>query len=184
MKQVHVLDNASYHAISLLNSSMFSKNRFFWFAALAGLVLDRLSKFWVVYTFPLTEPPQTLALIPDVFHFTYVVNTGAAFSFFAQGVGWLRWLSLGVSVALLLLAWFGPTLSKWEQLGYGFILSGALGNGIDRFILGQVVDFLDFRLIRFPVFNLADTFINVGIVCLLISSFAQSSNSTNRNKSS
>ena len=89
-----------------------------------------------------------------------------------------------VSVGLLLLAWFGPTLSKWEQVGYGFILSGALGNGIDRFILGQVVDFLDFRLIRFPVFNLADAFINVGIACLLISSFTQSSNSTNRDKSS
>jgi signal peptidase II len=155
---------------------MFSKNRFFWFAALAGLVLDRLSKFWIVYTFPLTDPPQTLALIPNVFHITYVVNTGAAFSFFNQGVSWLRWLSLGVSVGLMILAWFGPVLSKWEQVGYGFILSGALGNGIDRFILGQVVDFLDFRLIRFPVFNLADTFINVGIACLLIGSFVHPAN--------
>jgi signal peptidase II len=150
---------------------MFSKNRYFWIAALIGSVLDRLTKFWVVYTFPLTVPPQTFPLIPGVFHFTYVVNTGAAFSFFNQGVGWLRWLSLGVSIGLLLLAWFGPTLSRWEQLGYGFILSGALGNGIDRFILGQVVDFFDFRLIRFPVFNVADVFINVGIVCLLIASF-------------
>jgi signal peptidase II len=152
---------------------MFSKNRWFWFAALIGSVLDRLSKFLVVYTFPLTTPPQSFPLIPGVFHFTYVVNTGAAFSFFNDGVGWLRWLSLGVSVVLLLLAWFGPTLSRWEQWGYGFILSGALGNGIDRFILGRVVDFLDFRLIQFPVFNLADTFINVGIICLLIGSFAR-----------
>ena len=77
---------------------MFSKNRFFWFAALAGLVFDRLSKFWVVYTFPLTDPPQTLPLIPNVLHFTYVVNTGAAFSFFAQGVGWLRWLTEPVTM--------------------------------------------------------------------------------------
>jgi signal peptidase II len=152
---------------------MFSKNRYFWIAALIGAVLDRLTKFWVVYTFPLTDPPQTFPLIPGVFHLTYVVNTGAAFSFFNQGVGWLRWLSLAVSVGLLLMAWFGPTLSRWEQLGYGFILSGALGNGIDRFVLGQVVDFFDFRLIRFPVFNVADVFINVGIVCLLIASFTK-----------
>ena len=70
------------------------------------------------------------------------------------------------------LAWSKKfTLNRWEQVGYGFILSGALGNGIDRFLVGEVIDFLDFRLIRFPVFNVADTFINVGIVCLLIASF-------------
>jgi signal peptidase II len=152
---------------------MFNKNRFFWITTLIALVLDRLTKFLVVYTFPLTIPPQSLPVIPGVFHITYVVNTGAAFSMFSQGVSWLRWLSLGVSVGLLLLAWFGPALSRWEQVGYGFILSGAVGNGIDRFILGKVVDFLDFRLIQFPVFNLADTFINIGIVCLLIASFSR-----------
>ena len=69
------ISNAIALFLTFLNRSMFSKNRFFWLAAFAGLVLDRLSKFWVVYTFPLTDPPQTLALIPNVFHFTYVVNT-------------------------------------------------------------------------------------------------------------
>jgi signal peptidase II len=153
---------------------MFSKNRLFWIAALLGLVLDRLTKFLVVYTFPLTIPPASLPLLHGVFHFTYVVNTGAAFSFFTGGAGWLRWLSLGVSAGLMVWAWFGPNCSRWEQAGYGFVLSGALGNGIDRFILGKVVDFLDFRLIRFPVFNLADVFINIGIACLLIASFRKS----------
>jgi signal peptidase II len=76
-----------------------------------------------------------------------------------------------VSLGLIALAWFGPALNTFEQLGYGFILGGALGNGIDRFAAGYVVDFLDFRLIKFPVFNLADVFINVGIACLLIASF-------------
>jgi signal peptidase II len=150
---------------------MFAKNRLFWISALLGLVLDRLTKFWVVYTFPLTIPPASWPLVPGIFHFTYVVNTGAAFSLFNQGAGWLRWLSLLVSAGLMVWAWFGPNWSRWQQAGYGFILAGALGNGIDRFILGQVVDFLDFRLIRFPVFNMADVFINVGIVCLLIGSF-------------
>jgi signal peptidase II len=100
-----------------------------------------------------------------------VTNTGAAFSLFSQGGGWLRWLSLLVSLGLIILAWFGPALNTFEQLGYSFILGGALGNGIDRFARGSVVDFLDFRLINFAVFNLADVFINVGIVCLLIASF-------------
>jgi signal peptidase II len=48
------------------------------------------------------------------------------------------------------------------------ILSGALGNGIDRLLAGEVIDFLDFRLIRFPIFNVADVCINIGIICLLV----------------
>jgi signal peptidase II len=55
-------------------------------------------------------------------------------------------------------------------VGYGLILSGALGNGIDRLVAGEVIDFLDFRLIRFPIFNIADVCINIGIICLLIAS--------------
>ena len=114
---------------------------------------------------------ETRPLLSGVFHLTYITNTGAAFSLLAGEVEWLRWLSLGVSLALLALAWFGPLMNTFEQLGYGFILGGALGNGIDRFTDGRVVDFLDFRLIHFPVFNLADTFINIGIACLLIATF-------------
>ncbi|MGE5658513.1 MAG: signal peptidase II [Actinomycetota bacterium] len=150
----------------------FKKNPLFWVAAAIALALDHLTKLWVVQTFKLAVPPETWPLWPGVFHFTYVVNTGAAFSLFSNGgVNWLRWLSLGVSIALIALAWFGPRVNRWEQAGYGLILGGALGNGIDRFAAGHVVDFLDFRLIRFPVFNLADVFINAGIICLLIATF-------------
>ncbi|MDJ0734098.1 MAG: signal peptidase II [Nostocaceae cyanobacterium] len=145
------------------------KNRFFWIAALVSFFLDQVTKYWVVQTFD--SEGTTMPLIQGVFHFTYVTNTGAAFSLFAGKVEWLRWLSLAVSLALIALAWFGPVLDFWERLGYGFILGGAVGNGIDRFILGYVVDFLDFRLINFPVFNLADVFINIGIICLLIATF-------------
>ena len=145
------------------------KNRLFWLCAIVSIVFDHITKFWVAQTFQLGE---TMPLWPGVFHFTYVTNTGAAFSLFSNGgVYWLRWLSLIVSLGLMALAWFGPRLPRWEQLGYGLILGGALGNGIDRFVLGYVVDFLDFRLIQFPVFNLADTFINIGIVCLLVGTF-------------
>ncbi|NET31516.1 MAG: lipoprotein signal peptidase [Cyanothece sp. SIO1E1] len=149
------------------------KNRFFWIVAVIGLALDQLTKRWVVTNFELTVPPETWPIWPGVFHFTYVTNTGAAFSLFSEGGHWLRWLSLGVSLGLMAMAWLGPRLNGWEQVGYGFILGGALGNGIDRLIAGEVVDFLEFRLIRFPVFNLADVFINAGIVCLLIATFRQ-----------
>jgi signal peptidase II len=144
------------------------RNRLFWIAASAGVALDRAAKLWVMQSFPLQEPPASLPIIPGVFHLTYVVNTGAAFSLF-QGQFWLRWLSLAVSLGLIVFALSTPRLPRWEQLGYGLILSGAFGNGIDRFAFGHVVDFLDVRWINFPIFNLADIFINAGIVCLLIS---------------
>ncbi|MDJ0617301.1 MAG: signal peptidase II [Calothrix sp. MO_192.B10] len=152
------------------------KNRFFWITAFVTFFLDQLTKYLVIKTFNLKE---TLPLIPGVFHFTYVTNTGAAFSLFTGQVDSLRWLSLAVSLALIALACFGPTLIFWERLGYGCILGGAMGNGIDRFVLGYVVDFLDFRLINFPVFNLADVFINIGIVSLLIATFKKTP-TTNR----
>ncbi|SRR5579883_945003 len=163
---------------------MFFKNRFFWIAAFVGLALDRLTKILFV---SLIFPPivhYTIPVIPGVFHFTYELNPGAAFSIFPGGTVWLRWLSLGVSIGLMVLAWSKKfALNRWEQVGYGFILSGALGNGVDRFLVGEVVDFLDFRLIQFPVFNLADTFINVGIVCLLIASFSRSPEAQERESS-
>ena len=150
------------------------KNRRFWIAALISFVLDQLTKYWVVQNFDLGE---TRPIWSEVFHLTYVTNTGAAFSLFTGTVQWLRWRSLAVSLLLMALAWFGPVMRNLEQLGYGLILGGALGNCIDRFFAGSVVDFLGFRLIRFPVFNLADAFINLGIVCLIIANFPKASNS-------
>lgn len=154
------------------------RNRLFWAAAAIGLIADQVTKFVVMRTFELGE---TLPLWPGVFHFTYVTNKGAAFSLFSEQGEWLRWLSLVVSLGLILLGLFSR-LSRWEQIGYGCILAGALGNGIDRFLYGEVVDFLDFRLIRFPVFNLADVSINIGIICLLIAAFAHSSNGSGNGK--
>jgi signal peptidase II len=146
-------------------------NQLFWIIGFVSLMLDQLTKYWVMQGM---ELGQTIPLWPDVFHFTYVTNKGAAFSLFSESGGWLRWLSLIVSLGLIALAVF-TRLDRWERAGYGFVLGGALGNGIDRFVAGEVVDFLDFRLIRFPVFNLADVFINIGIICLLIATFRKPS---------
>jgi signal peptidase II len=144
------------------------RNRWFWIAAGAGLVLDQLTKYWVAQTFELTTPPDSLPLWSGVFHFTYVTNSGAAFSLFSSNGQWLKWLSMGVSLGLIILGLRARLPNRWEQVGYGLILSGALGNGIDRLLFGEVIDFLDFRLIRFPIFNVADVCINIGIICLLV----------------
>ena len=151
------------------------RNRWFWIAAGVGLVLDQLTKFWVAQTFELTTPPDSLAIWPGVFYFTYVTNSGAAFSLFSNNGEWLKWLSMAVSLGLIVLGIKARLPNYWEQVGYGFILSGALGNGIDRLLAGEVIDFLDFRLIRFPIFNIADVCINIGIVCLLVAALREPS---------
>lgn len=147
------------------------RNRWFWIAAGVGLALDQLTKMWVAQTFELTTPPDSLPIWPGVFYFTYVTNSGAAFSLFSNNGEWLKWLSLAVSLGLIALGLKARLPNRWEQVGYGLILSGALGNGIDRLMAGEVIDFLDFRLIRFPIFNLADVCINIGIICLLVAAF-------------
>jgi signal peptidase II len=146
------------------------KNRLLWLAALLSLIADRLTKYWVVKTIPFKT---SLVFIPGLFNLTYVRNTGAAWSLFSENGSWLRWLSLAVSLGLMAFALWGPVLKRWEQVGWGLILAGAIGNGIDRFVDGSVVDFIEFRLFEFPVFNIADTSINIGIICLLIASFWQ-----------
>jgi signal peptidase II len=152
------------------------KNRFFWVAAFIALVLDQITKYWVVQAFELN---QVVPIWDQVFHLTYITNPGAAFSLFSERGGWLRWLSLIVSIGLMILAWLGPFMLTWEQVGYGLILGGALGNGMDRFAMGEVVDFLKVCIFWsaegcrtwFPVFNIADVAINIGIICLLYLAF-------------
>ncbi|CAN1208621.1 signal peptidase II [Tumidithrix helvetica PCC 7403] len=141
------------------------KNLFFWIAASTWLLLDQATKYFAVQHL---KGVSTHPLWEGVFHLTYAVNTGAAFSLFSGHTDGLKWVSFLVSVVLIGLGLWHNGLDRWEQVGYGCILAGAMGNGIDRFVSGYVVDFLDFRLIRFPVFNIADISINVGLVCLMI----------------
>ncbi len=145
------------------------KNPVFWLVAIAGILLDQLAKHWVVQNF---EVGESITLIPDVLNFTYVTNPGAAWSWFSENGAWLKWLSMLVSLALAAYGWIARLPNPWEQAGYGFILSGAFGNGIDRMRAGEVVDFLQvFPVTRFPIFNLADVWINIGIFCLLAIAF-------------
>jgi signal peptidase II len=142
----------------------FIKNPWFWVMAIGSLLLDVVTKYLTIQNLPIG---QSLPLWSGVLHFTHAINKGAAFSLF-QGEGWLRWLSLAVSLALMAWAIFGPRLQKLEQLAYGAVLAGALGNGIERFSQGYVTDFIDVRLINFAIFNWADISINIGIGAYLL----------------
>jgi len=147
------------------------KNFYFGICALLWLGLDQISKSAIAQNSNL----QDLVIWQGVFHFRYLTNSGAAFSLFAGGSSWLKWISLIVSLGIIVFVCTNK-LNKWQQCGYGCILGGALGNGIDRFRFGAVVDFLDFRLINFPVFNFADVAINLGLVLLMISFLQNSGN--------
>jgi signal peptidase II len=126
---------------------------------LGGVLLDQLTKLLSVLYL---KNIDTCPLIRGVLHLTYVENRGAAFGMLADD----RWVFLTVSTLTILVVGALLYLGQIEGVHYGIalsmILSGGIGNMIDRVALGYVVDFIDFRLINFAVFNGADSFICVG----------------------
>lgn len=130
------------------------------------LCADQGTKFMISQKF---EIGRTLPVIKDVFHITYVQNTGAAFSMFQGKRVLLLVLSIIIILALILYLIKTKPQSKMVRLSFALIISGAVGNSIfDRLRLGYVIDFLDFRLINFPVFNIADCAIVCGVALLFI----------------
>lgn len=134
-----------------------------WLIIVSGVVfLDQLSKWLTVINLGLHE---TFPIIDGVFHFTYVQNTGAAFSMFNKPDE--RWIFMSISsvaiVALSVYLWMNRKGSKLLCVALSFIIGGGIGNMIDRIALKYVIDMLDFRLIKFPIFNVADSFVCVGV---------------------
>jgi signal peptidase II len=137
---------------------------------IAGLVivLDHLSKWWVSSTLGFQE---TVPVLP-FFSVVLVHNHGAAFSFLADAGGWQRWLFIGIGlVATVIIVRLLKTHAHEPRmaLALALVLGGALGNVIDRALLGYVVDFLYFhyRDFAWPAFNVADSAISVGAAILV-----------------
>ena len=127
--------------------------------------IDQLTKFMVVQNIPLhTQIPA----LDKVFHFTYVQNTGAAFSSF-EGQHWLFVLVLLVFIGFII--WEFPkkrmAFTAFERWMIVSIFAGGVGNMIDRLRLGYVVDMIEVEFMRFAVFNVADIFITCGCVLLM-----------------
>lgn len=141
----------------------------YYLGALVLVVLDQLSKQLVATTFSLGESIDVASFLS----WTYLHNSGAAFSFLANSGGFERYLLLAVSIvaSIALIIWMLKTNSFYRQrlVGQSVLLSGALGNLIDRALYGSVIDFINlhYATFYFPVFNLADSFIFIGVVLLL-----------------
>ena len=129
--------------------------------ALAVAFLDQLTKFVVQQEMALHE---SIPVIPGFFHITYILNKGAAFGILEDQ----QWLILIFALILFLLyGIFRKKMPKHPVVsgGTGLLLGGALGNAVDRTFAGAVTDFFDFRI--WPVFNVADIGIVVGVALLL-----------------
>jgi signal peptidase II len=157
---------------------MSTKTRLFLATLLVSLPLDQLSKYWIIASFHYGE---RLEVIPGLFDLTHVRNPGGAFSFFAGGPPELRMIffvgTTLLAIALLLVFFHRlEPQSRVSSSALGAILGGAIGNLIDRLVHREVIDFIDVHLwggYTWPTFNLADSFIVVGVIILVIETFKQ-----------
>ena len=124
-------------------------------------------------------PHQPVNLLP-FFDWYLTYNTGAAFSLLADAGGWQRWLFTGIAIviSIVIVQWIRklPADETLTALSLSLILGGAIGNLIDRILLGHVIDYIQVWLgsYPFPAFNIADAAISVGAALLILSSFTGS----------
>ena len=146
--------------------------KWLWLSVLT-VIIDQLSKIWIDSNMSLY---QSIPVFPG-FNITYVHNFGAAFSLLSEAGGWQRWFFtlLAASISVGIVIWL-KRLKPEETLSaisLGLILGGAIGNLIDRVIYGYVIDFFDvyYHTWHWPVFNIADSAITVGVALMLYESF-------------
>ncbi len=141
----------------------------YYIIAIIVVITDQLSKLAIV-NYMNNKGIATIPLIEGVFHLTSHRNMGAAFGIL-QGQRWFF-----VVTTILVVAGIIYTIYKYEGhsdkkmflLGIALVLGGAIGNFIDRLFLGSVIDFFDFRLINFAIFNVADTAVVCGVGVLFL----------------
>ena len=143
---------------------MDKKYLFVFFTALLVALSDQLTKFLVRANLGLSE---STPIIKNIFHLTYVTNTGSAFGLFKN----LNWFFMLFSIAVIIAIFYYlrkkiDEKEKSLQLAVGLLLGGTIGNMIDRILYGAVIDFLDFRI--WPVFNFADSAITISVILLII----------------
>lgn len=156
---------------------MTAKAKVFLGAMTLALVLDQLTKTWIVRNLSFAD---RIPVIEGFFSLTHVRNPGAAFSLFATSPEPFRRIFFVVVtlVAIVLVISFFRRLAPGDRLSalaLGLVLGGAVGNLIDRLVYGEVIDFLHFRLFggyAWPDFNVADSCIVVGVALLVLELFA------------
>jgi signal peptidase II len=131
------------------------------------IVIDQASKYWVRTVLIAREP---IVLIPKVLKLQYHTNTGAVWGLMSGKVGYLVIFTFVVLLLILFLYFKIPQSRKYNALKIivVFIIAGAVGNLVDRLLLGHVVDFIYFEIINFPLFNFADSCLTVSSILLFL----------------
>ena len=137
--------------------------------ALLLLIADQFTKVLILGYYKLGDATY----VTSFFNVVRVHNSGAAFSFLSTAGGWQRWFFTGIGVvAAVFIVWMLRSHAGQKLFSFALacILGGAIGNVIDRTMHGYVVDFLDFHYMswHFPAFNVADSAISIGAVCLIL----------------
>lgn len=135
--------------------------------AISIFIIDQLSKS-IISTY--LKLNQSIEVIKDFFYLRYINNTGASWGILSNSRILLIILSL-IAIIILIRYMYSFKETKLNYIGFGFLLGGILGNLSDRLLHGYVKDFLDFIIFNydFPVFNIADIFIVLGVIILIIS---------------
>lgn len=152
----------------------------YYLIGIVGLVLlDQLTKIQIENNFFMGD---TIEIISNFFHITYVQNRGIAFGVFQ---GKINAISIATTIAIIgIIIYFFKNFKKIEfieRIAYMVIISGAIGNMIDRIFRGYVVDMLDFRGIWQYVFNLADVYINIGVALIFLDILLKLKNKESQN---
>lgn len=145
------------------------------------LIIDIITKQIIIN---LLSVGESIKIINNLFYITLAKNYGAAFSILQNER--LLFLIVTILIIFLLINYINKKdTSKLEGLSYSLIISGALGNFIDRLIRGYVIDFIDIRILsyHYPTFNLADSFIVIGVIILIIDGIRKEKNE-NKSKQS
>ncbi len=142
--------------------------------ALILIILDQFTKVLILGYYRLGDATY----VTSFFNVVRAHNSGAAFSFLASESGWQRWLFTGIGLcAAVFIIWLLKSHPGQKLFSFAMacILGGALGNVIDRSLHGYVVDFLDFHYgnWHFPAFNVADSAITIGAICLVLDELAR-----------
>ncbi len=143
------------------------------------VIIDIISKLLVSNNLLLSK---SVTIIPNFFYLTYAHNYGGAWSIFENNTLAITIISFIVILGISYYIFKNKVTRKIEIIGYSLLLGGAIGNLIDRIIYGYVIDFLDFYILGydFPIFNIADIGIVVGIIFLLISMILEVNNNDNK----
>lgn len=129
------------------------------------ILLDQLVKFWTQSHIPLGE---TRTFLPPFFSLTYLQNRGAAFSILQDQQWFFAIITLVFMIGALCYWWVSFGKHKGITLGLSLFIAGGIGNFIDRVRLGYVVDMIDLDFMNFAIFNVADSYLTVGVLILFV----------------